>query len=130
MLDRKSTKKPIDHAIKYLSLTMNSDPDLKDETYLQVLKQIKDHPEPGNMKRGWSFLSILASSFAPSPQLFYSILNFLLFEIKNNEDPEIIRRANYIFIRLVRVFEKPRKTIPSEIEIMHIEVLYNLIHLC
>jgi len=123
MLDRKSTKKPLDHVKKHLTLTISSNQDLKDEAYIQVLKQIKEHPDPEKERRGWSFLSIIASSFAPSEELFYSILNYLLFEIKHNNDQIIIQRANYIFIRLVKIFENPRNNIPSDNEITHIEVL-------
>jgi hypothetical protein len=43
MNDRKSTKKPINHIRKILKLTLTSPEDLKDETYIQILKQIKDH---------------------------------------------------------------------------------------
>ena len=123
MLDRKSTKKPLIHIKKYLTLTMNSNSDLRDEAYIQVLKQIKDNPDPEKEKRGWAFFSILASCYAPSQELFYSILNYLLFEIKHNENKTIVQRANYIFIRIVKSYEKPRKNLPSDNEIQHIEVL-------
>ena len=123
MLDRKSTKKPLDHLRKHLTLTFNSDSDLKDEAYMQVLKQLKDHPEPDNEKRGWNFFSVLASCYAPSEGLYYSILNFLLFEIKHNQDPIIVKRCNYIFLRLVKTYGNPRKILPSDNELYHIEVL-------
>lgn len=123
MLDRKSTKKPLDHLRKHLTLTFNSESDLKDEAYMQVLKQLKDHPEPDNEKRGWNFFSVLASCYAPSEGLYYSILNFLLFEIKHNQDPIIVKRCNYIFLRLVKTYGNPRKILPSDNELYHIEVL-------
>jgi len=122
MLDRKSTKKPIGHIKKHLSLTINSTSEVKDEAYVQVLKQIIENPDEVKTKRGWDFFAILASSYAPSNILFYSILNMLLFEIKHNLDHNIVQRANYIFVRLVKSFENPRKYIPSEKEINHIEV--------
>ena len=122
MFDRKTSKKPIEHVKKHLAITMNASTALKDEAYLQVLKQIKDHPDPEKAKRGWNFFSILACSFAPSKGLFYAILNYLLYEIKHNEDTNIIKRSNYIFVRLVKIFENKRKQVPSENEIMHIEV--------
>lgn len=122
MQDRKSTKKPLDHVKKHLKICFNSDPDLMDEAYVQVLKQIHEHPNIERARRGWDFFAILASTFAPSEELLYSILNHLLFEIKHNKDQNIPKRANYIFLRLIRLFENPRKNIPSELEIMHIEV--------
>ena len=71
--------------------------------------------------RGWNFFAILASSISPSADLYYSILNWLMNEIKNNLDTNIVKRANYIFARLSRVFEMRRKHIPTEEEIIHIE---------
>ena len=122
MYDRKSTKKPIGHIRKHLTLTFNANSEVKDEAYIQVLKQITDNPDNVKNKRGWNFFAILACAYSPSSVLFYSILNTLLFEIKNNKDIDIVHRANFIFVRLVKSFEKQRKYIPSENEIMHIEV--------
>jgi hypothetical protein len=121
MFDRKTSKKPIDHVRKHLAITMNAALPIKDEAYVQVLRQIKDNPDVEKTKRGWNFLAILAASFAPSPSLYYSILNYLLYEIKNSQDELIVKRANYIFIRLVKVYEKKRKNIPCVNEINHIE---------
>jgi len=121
MLDRKTSKKPIDHIRKHLTITMNAPISIKDEAYIQVLKQIKENPDEEKTKRGWNFLAILSACYSPSLSLYYSILNYLLYEIKHNEDRNIIRRANYIFIRLVKVFGKKRKNIPSNNEITHIE---------
>jgi hypothetical protein len=121
MFDRKTSKKPLDHIRKFLTITMNSPAAIKDESYLQVLKQIKDNPDEEKTKRGWNFLAILSACYAPSASLYYALLNNLLYEIKHNEDQNIVRRSNYIFIRLVNVFERKRKHIPSNSEIMHIE---------
>lgn len=122
MLDRKSTKKPIGHVKKHLKLTMYAGTDVKDEAYCQVLKQINGHPDKEKTKRGWNFLAIMACTYAPSNVLYYSLLNYLFFQIKNSKDADIVLRSNYIFIRLVKSFEKQRKYMPSEEEIIHIEV--------
>jgi hypothetical protein len=123
MCDRTSTKKPVDHAKKIVALTLNSKEEMRDEAYVQVLKQMKNHKDPNKTLKGWNFLAILASSYAPSERLYYSILNFLFFEIKNNNDPNIVNRANYIFARLFKTFTSKRKNIPSDNEISHIEQL-------
>jgi len=127
MFDRKTSKKPIDHVRKHLTITMNANFAIKDEAYLQVLKQIKENPDEENTKRGWNFLAILSACFAPSPSLYYSILNYLLFEIKHNTDKVIVQRSNYIFIRLVNSFGRKRKHIPSNNEITHIENMKTMI---
>lgn len=121
MGDRKSSKKPLQHLKKHLRLTMWAPEDLKDEVYIQVLKQIKEHKDHDRCMRGWNFFAILASCYAPSIELYYSILNYLIYEIKNNIDQNIVKRCNYIFVRLTRSFEQKRKQIPSDHEIMHIE---------
>jgi myosin-7 len=121
MTDRKSTKKVVEHAKKHIKMTMTSSDEIKDEAYVQVLKQIKDHKDPQKAIKGWNFFAIMASCYMPSIKLFYSILNFLLFEIKNNEDQNIKHHANYVFVRLYKTFENKRKNIPSDNEILHIE---------
>lgn len=66
---------------------------------------------------------MLSSSFSPGVELYYTLLNLLIFEIKNNNDEEIVQRANYVCARLLRIFETRRKYIPSDEEIRHIESL-------
>ena len=105
---------------------MNSSEELTDETYVQVLRQLTDNENYDNYMRVWMFLSIISCCYIPSPELYFSILNFLLIQIKTNSDNNVIQRANYIIIRLIKSFENRRKFIPSEDEIMHIEVFYFL----
>ena len=121
MGDRKSTKQPISHIKKHLKFTINSSQELKDEGYLQVIKQITLHPEYDKCLRGWKFLAIMAASFAPSMELYHSLLNFIKNEINTTSDENIKKHGNYVFIRLVKSFENKRKQIPSDEEIMHIE---------
>jgi myosin-7 len=121
MGDRRSSKLPIKHVKKHIKLTLQSAEDLKDEAYVQVLKQIKDHKIYDKAMRGWSFFAILASCYAPSTELYYAILNYLISEIKTNTDPNIVKRSNYILIRLTNSYESKRKQIPSDEEIIHIE---------
>lgn len=121
MFDKKSKLNPVEHVKKHLKMGINATEDIKDEAYIQVLKQIKDNPDQNKLYRGWNFLAILASTYSPSTDLLFSILNWLLYEIKNNLESNIVKRANYVFARLVRVYEMRRKQIPTEEEIAHIE---------
>jgi hypothetical protein len=41
--------------------------------------------------KGWNFLAVLASCYAPSLDLYYSILNYLIYEIRNNLDQNIVQ---------------------------------------
>ena len=45
MQDLRSKLPPIEHVKTHLKLVLNSTEDLKDEAYIQVLKQIKDNPD-------------------------------------------------------------------------------------
>ena len=74
MGDRKSSKKPALHLVKYIRLTINSPEELKDEAYVQVLKQIKDHKDYEKAMRGWNFLAVMASCFPPSVELYKSLI--------------------------------------------------------
>lgn len=121
MYDKKVKTTPVDHVKKHLKMTINATEDLKDEAYVQVLKQITDCPDVTKAYRGWNFLAILSSTYSPSSDLFYSLLNWLMYEIKNNIDSNIVKRANYIFARLCHIFNMKRKQIPTVEEILHIE---------
>ena len=45
MKDKKSKYNSVDHVKKHLKLGINATEDIKDEAYVQVLKQIKDNPD-------------------------------------------------------------------------------------
>lgn len=126
MGDRKSSKTHIKIVMNYLSLLVGSPEELKDEAYIQVLKQIKNNPNQDRTLSGWSMLSILASSEAPSFELFLGLMNFLLSEVSTNIDLNIINKANFIIPRLLRIFQTKRTHTASEEEIAHIEEMKQL----
>lgn len=121
MGDRKSSKRQFLHIKKILNLTFHAAEELKDEAYVQILKQTREHKDYDKMIRGWSLMAILASCFAPSLELYYPLLNYLFYEIRNNKDQNILKRCNYIIIRLTKSHESKRRQIPSYNEIIHIE---------
>ncbi len=99
--------------------------ELQNEAYVQILKQISSHSNRENMLRGWNLLAVVASTFPPSKNLFYSLTNYLVTEIKLNPDIEIQRHANFVLARLNRVFlNGARNNIPCDKEINYIEVIY------
>ena len=118
--ERASSKKPMLHAIKHLRLTIFSPEELKDEAYCQVLKQITNNPSTERCLKAWNFLALMASSYPPSSDLYYPLINYLL-EIMKGADTNLIQRANYISVRLMKTFECKRKLPPCEEEIRHIE---------
>lgn len=124
----KSSKQSLPHIKKLLGIAFSSIPEIKDEVYLHCWKQICGHNDETYNKaiKAWKALAIVASSIAPSSQLFYALLNQLLFEIKSNDDSNIVRHANFVFARLHRVFSRPRKHSPTNQEIQYIEQLNSI----
>ena len=126
MGDRSSSKKPDLHAIKHTRLAMGSPEEVKDEAYLQVIKQITRNPNPTRCMRGWNFFAIMASCYPPSMELFHALLHYLLDIIKSG-DEDLAKRANYIAIRLSKTFESRRKMAPSDDEIKMVESMKSII---
>ena len=120
MGDRKSSKPPFMHAIKHLKIALASSEEVKDEAYLQVIKQITRNPNHERCMRGWNFLGVMASTYPPSLELYHALINYLL-DLTKNGDEILSKHANYIAIRLEKTFESRRKFPPSSLEIKHVE---------
>ena len=120
MGDRSSSKNPQLHIVKHTRLAMGSPEEVKDEAYLQVIKQITRNPNQSRCLRGWNLLAIMASCYPPSMELYHALIHYLLDIIKTG-DEELAKRANYIAIRLSKTFESRRKIPPSDLEIKHVE---------
>jgi hypothetical protein len=120
MGDRSSSKNPQLHIIKHTRIAMGSPEEVKDEAYLQVIKQITRNPNPNRCARGWNVFAIMASCYPPSMELYHALLHYLLDIIKTG-DEELAKRANYIAIRISKTFESRRKIPPSDLEIKHVE---------
>lgn len=127
MQDIKSSKKPLGHIKKLLSLAKNSNQEIKDEVYLHIWKQKTNNPSLDSVMRAWKALACVSSTFAPSEKLFYSILNQLLYEIKHEEtiqsNSDIIKHAQFIVSRLYNTYLYARKCVPSNEEILNIQEL-------
>ena len=122
MQDYKSKKKPLDHIKKLLRLSISAPQEIKDEVFMHIMKQATK-AEYNKSLRAWKAFAIVASTITPSSQLFYSMLNFLLFEIKTNKDENIVKHANFVFSRLYNLYANPRKNIPEASELQCIENL-------
>ena len=125
---RKSSKKPYLHIIKFIKITMTSPEELKDEAFIQVIKQLSNNDNVKYENKAWNFLSILCSSYPPSVDLYKCLINFFLKIINDeNEKEELKKKANYCSIRLMRTFENKRKLAPSIDEIKYIESMKSII---
>ena len=126
MGDRRSSKRPQLHIIKHTKLVMGAPEEIKDEAYLQVIKQITRNPKPASAQKGWNLFAIMASCYPPSLELYYALIHYLLDIIKTGEE-DLQKRANYIAIRLSKTFESRRKLSPSILEIKHVEEMKPII---
>ena len=126
MGDRRSSKRPQLHIIKHTKLVMGAPEEIKDEAYLQVIKQITRNPKPASAQKGWNLFAIMASCYPPSLELYYALIHYLLDIIKTGEE-DLQKRANYIAIRLSKTFESRRKLFPSTLEIKHVEEMKPII---
>ena len=122
MGDRRSSKKENLHIMKHIRITMNSPEELKDEAYLQVIKQLTNNPNEESRNKGWVFFSIIASIYPPSMELYHCLIKYLLDIINSDNDNDNLKpRANYIAIRLMNTFESKRRYSPSLSEMKYIE---------
>ena len=115
MGDRRSSKKEDSHLKKHMRLAMNSPEELKDEVYLQLIKQLTNNPSEQSREKGWTFFSIIASIYPPSMELYYCLMKYLLNIIDGNDD-NLKQRANYFAIRLMKTFQNKRRYSPSLME--------------
>ena len=127
MLDRKSSKKGMQHVTKFIKLVKMGNKILRDEAYLQIYKQLHKNKKRESIMLGWKMFAIIASSFLPSNKdILNIILNFLFFEIQETNDEEIRIYINYIFVRMVKAKKRERKMVPCTEEIEYIESLKSI----
>ncbi len=120
MGDRTSSKKKELHIKKHTAIAMSSPEELKDEAYLQVIKQITNNPSEESKERGWNFFAVMASVYPPSMELYYCLIKYLLSIIDGN-DENLQKKANYIAIRLMKTFDSKRRYPPSSLEMRYID---------
>ena len=127
MLDRKSSKKGIQHVTKFIKLVKMGNKMLRDEAYLQIYKQLHKNKKKESIMLGWKIFAVIASSFIPSNKdILNIILNFLFFEIQETDDEQIRMHINYIFVRMFKAKKRERKMVPCTEEIEYIENLKSI----
>ena len=127
MLDRKSSKKGMQHVTKFIKLVKMGNKMLRDEAYLQIYKQLHKNKKKESIMLGWKIFAVIASSFIPSNKdILNIILNFLFFEIQETDDEQIRMHINYIFVRMFKAKKRERKMVPCTEEIEYIENLKSI----
>lgn len=77
MGDRKSSKKPTDHAKKMLKNLMLAPAGLRDEALFQLCKQTTENPRVESTVKGWELMMYCLATFPPSKGLKSFITDYL-----------------------------------------------------
>merc|ERR1719326_1661354 len=64
------------------------DNDIRDEVYLQVMKQLTNNPSPRSSLMGWQLMLLLCQAAPPSDELIEFIRYFLTNVVRANNDPK------------------------------------------
>jgi len=117
MGDRKSSKKPIEHAKKMLRNLMVAPVGLRDEVYMQICKQTTNNPKPASSVRGWELMTFCLATFPPSKNLKRFLMDYIKRSVSSgNED--VRRLAKICGDRLgTIVLMGQRKQVPSTLEL-------------
>ena len=105
-------------------LSKPHEPELIDETYLLLIKQLRNNPSSSSSLRIYRFLGLISSARPPSIRLLFPVLNFLYTRAATLEDDsrEEMECLKYSISKLIDGFEKGmRKVVPSDNEMALIE---------
>eukprot|EP00466_Bigelowiella_natans_P019888 jgi/Bigna1/137165/aug1.37_g11873 len=69
MQDRSTSKSVEEHAQKLVSVALLSEQQIRDEIFMQIIKQTNGHPNMDHCLLGWSLLLICLVSFQPSKHI-------------------------------------------------------------
>ena len=111
----------IDLIKKMIKAGIKNADELKNEFYMQIIKQIRNNTSAESQYQGWAILASYACFFAPSEDLCHPILNYLKFIANNHPDDEIQVWARFSFSRILNCFVAgPRQTLASTFELEYI----------
>ncbi|KAF1318170.1 Unconventional myosin heavy chain 6, partial [Globisporangium splendens] len=115
--NRSSGKGQIDHCFKLLRNVAPRSPDLKDEIYCQLCKQLTRNPDMNTVLNGWLLLNACLITFPPSKELSPYLEQFFAQHAVSPET-EIALYAVDAIHSLQSCFQKgERKELPSPMEI-------------
>jgi hypothetical protein len=77
MGDRKTSKSQLGHVFKLASMGIAGSGELRDELYMQVIKQMTENPNRESEKRGWQLLALYAGVFGPSERFWPFLMTYL-----------------------------------------------------
>ena len=77
MGDRKSSKGCKDHCQKLLRLCLSAPTGIRDEVYVQLMKQTTKNPKKESERRGWELLTQCLSFFPPSKMIVDTVRDYI-----------------------------------------------------
>lgn len=103
-------------AMKILMEGFNGNIAVKDETYLQIIKQLNNNPDRFLRLKLYKLLGLIASTFPVSIWTFGVVMSFLLEVVgcvnKIETDEEVILHAKFAFNKVRKTYESGGKKLP------------------
>ena len=120
MGNRKSGKPSMGHVEKLIRFALKAPEELRDEIYIQLVKQTTKNPRSDSLYKGWSLLAICCSIFPPSDEFACYLSVYLASRMK--EASKVGNYATYSLQALDRTMEVGQRRIqPLDSEIKRIE---------
>jgi len=107
MGDRPAPATERENAGEAIIRLVRSDQDIKDEVFLQILKQLIDNPSTRSVGYGWQLLVTICKSVSPSDQLYEYFMAFLR-SMQQRKETLINRSAKRCIDALLALNELPR----------------------
>lgn len=119
MGDRRSHKPDWGHAKKIIQNGLTAPETLRDEIYLQICKQVTNHPSLEHTIKGWTLMCVLLGCFPVSQSMKTFLEDFIERTRKDeNSDGEIKKLGKQALDRLEKIMVMgPRAEVPSIDEI-------------
>ena len=103
-------------SMKILMEGFYGSPGLRDEVYLQVLKQLNNNPDKYLRLKLYKLFGLIGSAFSVSLRGYCSVLSFLLEaardDLKLEPEEDLRVHARFAFNRIRRTFESSGKALP------------------
>ena len=107
---------------KLIEILLNNPVEVRDECFLQLIKQIRSNPHLTRNFNEWKLMAIVSSFVSPSESFIYFFINFMLeiFGVANNDD--VKQWAKYVVTRVLQTDVKSERfVLPCFEELKSIE---------
>ena len=120
--DRKRIQLPFTKVRKLIQILLTSPQEVKDEFYLQIVKQMRSNPNSHNNNNEWILLAIVAGFVSPSEYFFFNLHKYLFNVVQSSHNQETRMWACYSMRRIFQTKKNGERTVlPCVDEIRNIE---------